>query len=256
MHIETNAASSPDQREFNEALAAHESRCTELDEPAHTAARAFATAAPLIGNERPLPLPPGLGPGPGRRSGCLSLDTATTARRAAYTLCPPRVEWDLQHLALGEMSAAAEVAVDTALAQAWVAEAAAAAAAASATAVAGQAIAGETATIQHASDVALTFNGSHREHLFASGHLPASDADDTALPLLRRPALWLCAPPAFLALETVHEEGTLPIELYRTWFLGSLKMQSCDTEGKVHGGMAFGLRSKVATVPDAPPTGE
>ena len=88
------------------------------------------------------------------------------------------------------------------------------------------------------------------DHLSVCAHLSAPDADVAAMSLLRRSST--CAPPASPALETVDEESTAPTELYRTWYLGSVRKQSCDTEGKVHGGMAFGLQSKVTRVPDAP----
>ena len=72
----------------------------------------------------------------------------------------------------------------------------------------------------------------------------SAPTDVAAMPLLRRSSA--CAPPRML--ETVHEKSTgAAAERYRTWFLGSVRMRSCDTEGKVRGGMAFGLRSKTMT---------
>mgnify|MGYP004183368053 FL=1 len=198
VYIETGTASSPDQHEFYdvEAQAASKAQCTDLAEPAaRTAARALA-----IGNELPPP-PPGLSPGPGRRSSCLtnsgSLVTAVKAKRAMYLRFPPRVERSLQRIALGEMPAMIN-------------------------------------EDNHAED-------NHADRLSACATLSAPDTDVAAMPLLRRSST--CAPPASPALETVHEEGTAPTELYRTWFLGSVRMQSCDTEGKVRGGVAFGLRA-------------
>lgn len=62
----------------------------------------------------------------------------------------------------------------------------------------------------------------------------APDTNVAAMRLLR-PA-FTCSP----ALETVREESTTSTGLYTTWYLGSRKMRSCNTEGKVRGGMAFG----------------
>ena len=87
----------------------------------------------------------------------------------------------------------------------------------------------------------------HADRLSACATLYAPDTDVAATLLLRRSST--CAPPASPALETVHEESTAPTELYRTWFLGSVRMQSCDTEGKVCGGMAFGHQSKATRCP-------
>ena len=68
-----------------------------------------------------------------------------------------------------------------------------------------------------------------------------------AMPRLDRSSA--CAPPR--TIEAVHEKSTgASTERYRTWFLGSVRMRSCDAEGKVRRGMAFGLRSKTTTVPD------
>lgn len=74
------------------------------------------------------------------------------------------------------------------------------------------------------------------------------DTNLAAMRLLRRSSTW--APPASPALETVHEKSTTSTGLYTTWYLGSRKMRSCDTEGKVRGGMAFGAHRRAATVPD------
>ena len=73
--------------------------------------------------------------------------------------------------------------------------------------------------------------------------------DLSAMPRLGRSSA--SAPPRMLeAVHGGHEESTASAERYMTWFLGSMRMQSCDTESKVHGGMAFGLRSKTTRVPD------
>ena len=86
------------------------------------------------------------------------------------------------------------------------------------------------------------------DRLSVSALAPDTNLDDVRL--LRRSSS--CAPPASPALETVHEEST-STGLYTTWYLGSRKMQSCDTEGKVRGGMAFGPRRRAMAVPDASP---
>ena len=65
--------------------------------------------------------------------------------------------------------------------------------------------------------------------------LSAPETAVAAMPRLSRSSA--CAPPRML--ETVHEKSTgtsASAELYRTWFLGSMR---CDTEDKVRGGMAF-----------------
>ena len=77
----------------------------------------------------------------------------------------------------------------------------------------------------------------------------SAPTDVSAMPRLARSSA--CAPPRMLeAVHGGHEESTASAERYMMWFLGSMRMQSCDTESKVHGGMAFGLRSKTTRVPD------
>lgn len=163
-----------------------------------------------IGNELPPPPPPGLSPGPGRRSCCLSNTGSLVTAVRAKRA---------MHLRFPPR-------VERSLQRI--------------------ALGGMPAMIKE--DNRTDHHSAGDDLSVFCAHLSAPDADVADMSLLRRSST--CAPPASPALETVDEESTAPTELYRTWYLGSVRKQSCDTEGKVHGGMAFGLQSKVTRVPD------